>query len=181
MESVHSEVHLYKCPFCEKERKASDVAESLPVEILQRLAARRNVRLRRNRSVAGGRPGLSRCPGCDVRMTAADLREHRLTCVRERLEKLRRIGRRVLLTPKDPDPHPNFSIDAVSQDAVVFHKLSSSQRLTVELQKIAEITDDLQALVRVRLLGEVQWNERGGAWEFLPTRVGRPSRSALMQ
>jgi hypothetical protein len=179
MEIGHSEVHLYKCPFCDKERKASEVAESLPVEILQRVTARRNVSLRKRRSVAGGRPILARCPGCDLKMTAVDLREHRLPCVRERLEKLKGIGRRALLTPKDPDPHPNFSIDMVSHDTVIFHKLSSSQRLTVELQKIAEITDDGQALVRIRVLGEVRWNDNVSAWEFLPTRIGRPSAVAF--
>jgi hypothetical protein len=79
------------------------------------------------------------------------------------------------LHPKDPDPYQDFVIDEVGESEVEFHKLSSDQRLIVELQKIAEITPSVQErLARVRLLGRVSWNEASRAWCFTPSVLGRP-------
>jgi hypothetical protein len=109
-------------------------------------------------------------------MATVDLREHRLPCIRQRLNKLKHHD--VRLTPKDPDPYPNFSIENVSEIEVMFKKLSSSQHLTIELQKIAEVTPiDAQGLLYIRLLGAVRWNDDLKEWQFLPTRLGRPSLS----
>lgn len=44
------------------------------------------------------------------------------------------------LHPKDPDPYLDFRITDLSEANVTFQKLSSSQTLTIELQKIADIT-----------------------------------------
>lgn len=155
-----------------------EVAEALPDEVLRRVTARLNGRIRKHRSVGGGRPNLARCPGCDLKMASAELREHRLTCIRQRLTALKH--QRVRLTPKDLDPYPDFSIENVLENEVVLTKLSSSQRLTVELQKVAEvIAPDSQQPILIRLLGAVRWNEGLSEWQFLPTRVGRPSGSKL--
>jgi hypothetical protein len=174
------QVHLYKCPSCSKERNAVEVAEGLPDEVLRLVTARRNAHLRKNRSVAGGRPALARCPGCDLKMATVDLREHRLPCIRQRLDKLQH--HEVRLIPKDPDPYPNFSIKKVLENEVVFKKLSSSQHLTIELQKVAEITPiDTQGLSYIRLLGSVRWKDDLKEWQFLPTRIGRPSHSGSIE
>src|SRR5437870_824228 len=107
----------YSCVHCHAETNAALVAAALPDDILIAETARRNGR--RQRPHAGpGRPTIVRCPGCDEQMTTAELREHRTACVRDRLLALRRKNFRVWLSPKDPDPHPDFLINVVDDELV---------------------------------------------------------------
>jgi len=180
---MEDQCFYYTCPSCNAGLKASDVAATLPDEIISLENARR---MGRNQTphAGPGRPTLARCPGCDSQMSAADLIGHRVSCVRQRLENLRKQGVRVRLRPKDPDPYPDFMITALGDETIEFEKLSSDQRLTIELRKIAEITVD-QQLLSIRLLGRVRWVERGiprPEWQFAPSqRVGRPRRHAARQ
>jgi hypothetical protein len=111
-------------------------------------------------------------------MSYADLREHRSPCVRRELEKLR--GRPLLLSPKDPDPYPNFYLLSINDAEVEFEKASNNNRVTVDLRKISKITvshDDRHAYVQV--LGRIVWRDDVQRWRFVPTAaVGRPARSS---
>jgi hypothetical protein len=109
-------------------------------------------------------------------MPSAELRDHRVDCVRERLKQLQRKGWYVRLFPKDPDPYPNFVIrDFPTDEEVRFEKLSSDQHLSIELRKIAEITPrSSDQLIYIRVLGKVRWEENKREWQFAPARVGRP-------
>jgi hypothetical protein len=109
-------------------------------------------------------------------MASSELREHRRGCVRDRLRSLRAF--KIHLHPKDVDPYPDFVIAKVGENQVEFQKLSSSQYLAVELQKVAEITPSVQErLARIRLLGRVTWDESSQAWRFIPSVLGRPVAS----
>lgn len=168
----------YKCPHCGNVRNARDVAAELPDQVLRPAGARHNAGLRRTFAAGTGRPTTTRCPGCSQEMSYADLREHRIPCVRTELEKLR--GRPVLLSPKDPDPYPNFHLLSVNDSEAEFEKSSNNSRVTVDLRKISEITishDDKHGYVQ--LLGRIVWRDDIQRWRFVPTgAVGRPPRSA---
>ena len=107
-------------------------------------------------------------------MSSADMREHRIPCVRRELEKLH--GTPIQLVPKDPDPHPNFYMCRVGETEVEFQKGSNHDLVTVELRKIAEITiSGANRQACVRLLGRVVWHADINRWRFAPTgAVGRP-------
>jgi hypothetical protein len=173
---VQKEYFAYNCPHCHAETNAALVATALPDAVLNTETARRNGR-RQTPHAGPGRPTVVRCPGCDQQMPTADLREHRAACVRDRLLALWKKSFRVWLSPKDPDPHPDFSIQAVDDEAVHFNKLSTPQRpIAIELRKIAEITvDDANQLVNIRLLGRLAWDTVSTLWSFEPSRIGRPS------
>ena len=163
----------YTCPHCQKETNATQVAASLPDEVLLTETARRNGR-KQTPHAGPGRPTVVRCPGCEEEMTTAELLEHRVPCLRDRLKKLP--YRNIQLHPKDPDPYPNFSVTSVSETEVEFEKLSSDQHLKIELRKIAEVTvDSQQECVYIRVLGRVIWDESIQHWRFVPTRIGRPA------
>ncbi len=169
MTSSAPEYFVYKCPHCSQERNAVEVAEGLPVEVLRLVTARRNGRLRKNRSVAGGRPSLARCPGCAQQMSAMEMREHRLPCVRKELNELRGVA--LQLTPKDPDPFPYFYVHHIDEANVEFKKGSNGDIVTVDLRKIAEI--DTEGFIRV--LGRIGWHDDIKRWRFGPTAsIGRP-------
>jgi hypothetical protein len=110
-------------------------------------------------------------------MTASDLREHRIPCVRQELQRL--IGRAFRLSPKDPDRYPDFYLHFLPDDAdsVELRKASNGDNISIDLRKIAEITrtDDF---VHIRVLGRVVWKEIAPStmrWRFEPTGdVGRP-------
>ena len=105
-------------------------------------------------------------------MSSAELRDHRIDCVRKRLNSL--LGFTIHLSPKDPDPYRDFMIETVGQDDVVFQKLSSSQRLSIELRKVAEITlDKHKKIAAIRLLGRVAWD--GTRWLLVPARPTGPA------
>jgi hypothetical protein len=106
-------------------------------------------------------------------MSTPELREHRVPCLRERLKEVPH--RNLRLYPKDPDPYPDFLIRDIGADTVEFEKLSSGQRLPVELRKIAEVTFSSQEeRTYIRVLGRVTWDERIKEWRFVPSRIGRP-------
>jgi hypothetical protein len=107
-------------------------------------------------------------------MSSADLREHRLPCVRAELEKLR--GKPVQLTPKDPDPYPNFYLHNVGESEAGFEKGSNRDVVTVDLRKIAEIINTpSHEVAYVRVLGRVVWHDDIKRWRFAPTgAIGRP-------
>lgn len=141
-------------------------------EVVIAEAARRQGR-RQTPHAGPGRPTLSRCPGCDQEMPIAKLRDHRMPCIRERIESMR--YQQVQLFPKDPDPYPNFMVKRVDDSGVEFEKLSSKQSLRIELRKIAEIvagSDDRPTYIRV--LGRVHWDGLSTTWQFIPSRLGRP-------
>src|SRR5262245_26481224 len=121
------EFFAYKCPHCSRVRNAADVAAELPDEVLRLIAGRRNALRRRTRGAGTGRPTRARCPGCSQEMSTAELREHRIPCVREELQKLR--GSAIRLSPKDPDPYPNFYISQVSETEVTFLKGSNKDHV----------------------------------------------------
>ena len=164
----------YKCPHCSKVRNAAEVAAELPDEVLRLVAGRRNALRRRTRGAGTGRPILARCPGCSQEMSAADLREHRIPCVREELQRLQ--GMVIQLSPKDPDPYPDFYISRVDETEVTFLKGSNNDNVTVDLRKIAEITRSLpEKRGYVRVLGRIVWHSDIKRWRFEPTApVGRP-------
>lgn len=167
---------VYKCPDCHSETNATIVAAALPDDVLIAETARRNGR-RQTPHAGPGRPPIVRCPGCESQMTTAELREHdRLTCVRDRLLALQQRGFKIWLSPKDPDPYPDFSIQAIEDEAVHFKKRSTPQGpIAIDLRKIAEITDDtVRQIGHVRLLGRLAWDAGSTLWNFEPSRIGRP-------
>jgi hypothetical protein len=167
---------FFKCPHCATETSESQVAAQLHDEIFFMEAGRRQAR-RQTPHAGPGRPTVVRCPGCDSEMGAAELRDHRVPCVRDRLTKLQRNCFKIRLLPKDPDPYPNFSILRIEEESVQFQKDSSMQSLSVELRKIGDITvSSNEQLIYIRLLGRVHWDEPATLWRFLPSRIGRPSR-----
>ncbi len=157
-------------------RNAAEVASELPDAILRLAAGRRNARLRMIRRAGPGRPALARCPGCSQEMPSAELKDHRLNCLRTELDKLR--GMKILLSPKDPDPYPNFHINYIRDDEVEFQKGSNHDIVTVDLRKIAEITlDRAENVAHIRVLGRIVWHDDIKRWRFAPTgMVGRPAR-----
>lgn len=108
-------------------------------------------------------------------MSYAELRDHRVPCVRQELEKLR--GKPVQLLPKDPDPYPNFYLESVDDEKAQFRKGSNGDGVDLDLRKIAEVfvsAADKSAYVRV--LGRIIWREDIKRWRFVPTAaVGRPA------
>lgn len=170
----NTEYFAFSCPHCHGQSNAADIAAILPDEILSLENARRNGR--RQKPHAGpGRPTIARCPGCEQEMSTSELRDHRLGCVQTHLNQLKQLAIDVRLSPKDPDPYPNFRIWEVGASEVQFRKLSSMQHISVELRKVAEITvDDPSRIVHIRLYGRVTWDEVGQRWHFVSTRVGRP-------
>jgi hypothetical protein len=169
-----AECFSYKCPHCHAPTNAAQVAAALPEEILLVEAARRSGR-RQRRHPGPGRPTVVRCPGCDNPMSSADLRQHRLACVRNRLQQIQRLSPRIRLSPKDPDPYPDFYMTEIGEAEVTFSKGSNSDQLTVELNKIAEIAIDHQGkIAHIRVLGYIGWHEDIKRWRFVPSRIGRP-------
>jgi hypothetical protein len=170
-----AEYFEYECPHCSSTRNAADVAAELPDEVLRLAGARINARSRRTYIAGPGRPAMARCPGCSQQMSSADLRAHRLPCVRRELEKLRGIP--VQLLPKDPDPYPNFYLESVDDEKAQFRKGSNGDGVDLDLRKIAEVfvsAADKSAYVRV--LGRIIWREDIKRWRFVPTAaVGRPA------
>jgi len=172
---VKPQYFSHTCPHCRAETNAAEVAAALPDEILLAETARRNGR-RQTPHAGPGRPTIVRCPGCDGEMSSAELREHRVDCVCRRLKELLQQNMNIRLQPKDPDPYPNFRIEKISENEIEFHKLSSSQRLTVETRKVAEITvSPEERLAYIRLLGRVSWDSGSQQWRFTAPVVGRPS------
>lgn len=98
--------------------------------------------------------------------------------MRNELEKLR--GMPIHLSPKDPDPYPNFHILSVNDTEAEFEKASNNNRITVDLRKISEITNNPgDRLAYVRVLGRVVWRDEIQRWRFAPTgAVGRPPASS---
>jgi hypothetical protein len=110
-------------------------------------------------------------------MSTAEIRDHRVDCVRKRFAELQNKGSRIHLQPKDPDPYPDFKIANIEKDEVRFQKMSSGQYLDIELRKIAEITaGGTDRMISVRLLGQVIWDDstRRPEWRFVSSRIGRP-------
>lgn len=107
-------------------------------------------------------------------MSAADLRDHRIPCVRAELQRLQ--GTVIQLSPKDPDPYPNFYISRVHETEVTFLKGSNNDNVTVDLRRIADITISPQEkLAYIRVLGRIVWHGDIKRWQFEPTApVGRP-------
>ena len=168
------EQFLFICPHCNNKTNAAQVAAALPDEILLNEAARRSGR--RQRKHAGpGRPTSVRCPGCDCEMSSSELREHRVACVRSKLQEIQHLAFQIRLTPKDPDPYPDFYINQVAETEVEFRKGSNSDHVTVELRKVAEVTLDREGRVaHIRLLGHISWHEDIKRWRFAPSQIGRP-------
>jgi len=157
----------FVCPTCQAVLNASDVAATLSEEVLRVEIARRNGQ-RQSPHAGPGRPAETHCPGCDVTMTIAELRDHRLACVRSRLEKLQKENLVIHLYPKDPDPYLDFKISSFAGAEVTFVKLSSGQQLTVELQKIANVTRQSGGRIAdVQLRGRVVWDGNRLAWVFM--------------
>ena len=112
-------------------------------------------------------------------MTVAELRGHRPECVCSRLKKLQNENYVVHLLPKDPDPYPDFKISNVTGAEVTFKKLSSDTSLAIELQKIANITPQLERKVAdVQLRGRVVWDGNRAGW-FLMSRAAALLRQNL--
>ena len=172
-----SETFQYTCPHCHHETNAAAVAANLPREVL--LAAAASHIARSQTPHAGpGRPKFLRCPGCDELMSTVELKDHRVPCLHEHLSKLSR--RHIRLTPKDPDPYPDFFLSRVDEAKAYFEKLSSGQQLVIDLSKIAELTfDATRDRTYIRVLGRVGWDEPAKLWRFLPSRIGRPSTRAV--
>ena len=172
----------YTCPSCHTEINAALIAAALPDTVLMAEAARRSGR-RQTPHAGPGRPSLVPCPGCDTPMTAPELSNHRVGCVRVRLENLRQQNFIIHLSPTDPDPFPDLKIDEISPNTVVFHRLSSGTHLPIELQKIAEIAIDnphpYRKIANVRLHGHLTLDQ-GLVWRFAPSQpIGRPRRFLL--
>jgi hypothetical protein len=83
------------------------------------------------------------------------------------------------LSPKDPDPYPNFYLMSVNEGEVEFRKGSNSDHVTLDLRKISEITiSPADKLAYIRVLGRIVWREDIKRWRFAPTaEVGRPRRA----
>src|SRR5580704_1021652 len=141
MASTKHEYFIYTCPECSAVRNAAEVVKELPPEVLVHRTRPLIGALRRNHLRGPGRPSLSRCPGCSQEMSANDLRDHRISCVRDELKRL--AGTRFRLDPKDPDPYPHCHIHHLADNAteVEFHKGSNGDVVTVDLRKVAEITE----------------------------------------
>jgi len=107
-------------------------------------------------------------------MSSAELREHRLPCVRDQLQELQGVA--IQLSPKDPDPYPNFHINHLYEDEVKFQKNSNDDFVTVDLRKIAEIAvSRADRTAYIRVLGRIIWRDDIKRWRFAPTgAVGRP-------
>jgi hypothetical protein len=169
-----AECFSYTCPHCHAATNAVQVAAALPAEILLAEAARHSGR-RQRRHAGPGRPTIVRCPGCDNPMSAADLRQHRLACVRSKLQQIQRLSLRIRLSPKDPDPYPDFYMAEIGEADVTFSKGSNSDQVTVDLNKVAQITIDHQGkIAHIRVLGHIGWHEDIKRWRFAPSRIGRP-------
>jgi hypothetical protein len=84
----------------------------------------------------------------------------------------------IQLTPKDPDPYPNFHLSNVNEAEVEFRKGSNADHVTVDLRKIAEITISREdQLAYIRVLGRIVWRDDIKRWRFAPTAaVGRPPK-----
>jgi hypothetical protein len=161
----------YECPDCHSTRNAAEVAKQLDYAILATEMARRKGR-RQTPHAGPGRPSIVRCPGCDVEMSSAELREHRMACVRDYLKSL--LPYTIHLCPKDPDPFPDFRIERVDIDEVVLRKISSTAQLCIELRKVAEITlDKPTKIATIRLLVRVAWD--GDRWLLVPARPASPA------
>jgi len=147
-------------------------------EVLRLAAARWNAR-RQTAHPGGGRPTLARCPGCSQEMSAAELREHRMPCVRSQLKKLH--GMEIQLSPKDPDPYPTFYLNHIYDGEVEFIKRSNHDCVTVDLRKIADITiAPTERTAHIRVLGRIVWHDDLKRWRFAPTApVGRPPKKEL--
>ena len=108
-------------------------------------------------------------------MSNAELRDHRLKCVHHRLEELQRKLLTIRLYPKDPDPYLDFKISTLSEGEVTFVKLSSDQRLTIDLRKVARITERSDGKIAdIELRGRVILDRSRGGWVFM-------SRAAALQ
>jgi len=173
----------YTCPACGSVRNAAEVAVELvgsASPVVLSAVAGANGRRRQRHSPGPGRPGAARirCPGCSSEMEREKLSEHRIPCLRDRLEKLR--GKRVRLTPKDPDPYPDFYVEDVGDHEVGFRKGSNDNWVAVDLRKIAGITvGGVEPIAQVRVLGRVVWDN--ARWRFVPTgSVGRPTKRRLL-
>jgi hypothetical protein len=107
-------------------------------------------------------------------MSAAELRDHRVPCIREEFQKLR--GLQIQLAPKDPDPYPNFYLHDLRDGEVEFQKGSNHDIVTVDLRKIAGITiNQAERVASIRVLGRVEWRDDIKQWRFAPTApIGRP-------
>jgi len=163
---------LFTCALCKGQTNEAHVAAALQDEVLIAETARRIGR-KQTPHAGPGRPTLVRCPGCDIEMSAQELRDHRIPCVRERLNKLK--YKKFQLYPKDPDPHPLFMLTGVTEDQADFEKITSGHTLTVELRKIAEIfAGQSEDANYIRVLGRVAWNHDRMLWTFMPSRLGRP-------
>jgi hypothetical protein len=173
------EYFIYTCPNCLSSRNAFAVAKELPREVLLRRTRPLIGSLRRKKLAGPGRPSLARCPGCSQEMSSQDLREHRMSCVRAELERLR--GMEIQLEPKDPDPYPNFYLHHIGETEVEFRKGSNDDVVTVDLRKIADITVNHsdKKVAYVRVLGRVVWLDDIKRWRFAPTPIGRPPLERL--
>jgi hypothetical protein len=101
-------------------------------------------------------------------MTNAELRDHRLACVYDRLDKLRKKLSLIRLYPKDPDPYLNFMISNLSEGEVTFQKLSSQQYLKIDLLKVAGITERSDGKIAdIELRGRVVWDGSQQGWVFM--------------
>lgn len=151
---------------------------TLEPEVLRVAAARHNGRLQTPHA-GPGRPALARCPGCGQEMSAGQMGDHRVPCVRMELKKL--LAMRIQLLPKDPDPYPDFYIHHLGDNdtEVDFHKASNHDVVTVDLRKIAEMTvNQAEKMAHVRVLGRVVWDGDIKGWRFAPTAaVGRPPKA----
>ena len=108
-------------------------------------------------------------------MSNADLRAHRLACVHDRLDKLRKKPLNVRLYPKDPDPYLDFRISRLSETEVTFEKLSSMQHLSIDIGKVAGITERSDGKIAdIELRGRVVWDGIQRGWVFM-------SRAAALQ
>jgi hypothetical protein len=101
-------------------------------------------------------------------MTSAELRDHRRACVYDRLDKLRKKPLDIRLYPKDPDPYLDFRISNLSEGEVTFKKLSSQQFLTIDLLKVASITERSDGKIAdIELRGRVVLDRSRGGWVFM--------------
>lgn len=82
----------------------------------------------------------------------------------------------IQLTPKEPDPYPNFHINFIDDGQVEFQKGSNDDLVAVDLRKIAEISvSRAERIAYIRVLGRVTWDDERKRWSFVPTgTVGRP-------
>jgi hypothetical protein len=166
---------FFQCPHCSGQTNAQIVAANLPEAVLRTEIARRNGQ-KQTGHAGPGRPAGVYCPGCENKMTAAARRDHdTLACLRTRMKELQnKRSYKVWLSPKDPDPYPDFSIGAVDETAVHFQKLSTPQLpIAIALSKISKITEDnVRKLLHIRLRGHLGWDATSTLWHFEPNRPG---------